>query len=161
MRHTLLMCLTSINSETEGSIIANKLCESNKRNGINALGCTPVIGGGRFKKEVLTLSQSHIHSKCRPLAPLELDLDLVCIVKVFFFFCFSAVLWYWCGGITAWQTHRFWGNSSNVFKCMWKWSAMYLKYMRVLERGGTTLGGLLEIFMHRVTLTYKILSLGV
>lgn len=45
MRHTLLVCLTGINSETEGSDIVNKLCESNKSNGMDASGCIPVTGG--------------------------------------------------------------------------------------------------------------------
>lgn len=42
MRHTSLMCLTGTNSETEGSDIVNKLCESNKSNGVDALGGIPV-----------------------------------------------------------------------------------------------------------------------
>jgi len=44
------MHLAGINSETEGSDTVNELCESSKGNGVDALGCIPVTGGGCINK---------------------------------------------------------------------------------------------------------------
>lgn len=147
MRHTSLMHLAGINSETEGSNTMNKLCESNKRTEIDAFGYTPVTGADCFKKQIVTLPRSHGFQ-----APLNHNWKLHPWWRVLAFQ--QTALWQ-CYDIIPW-------HACVLKKHFWSLRLLLKMISKLLEkylwRGGQFYACrcLLKIFIHRAPWMYEI-----